>query len=366
MKEVLLLFFTLLASTVFCQADTTLFQGEGLPKDIVITAQRREELATTAPPNVHYLNQAKLENRTARSLAEALIGTPGVWMQKTNHGGGSPFLRGMTGNQALLLLDGIRLNNSTYRFGPNQYFNTVDPFSLQRVEVVLGAGSVLYGSDALGGTVNLISNDPEFSPNGLRINPSFLLRARSSEMEYTARSDLSVSSKNLAFRAGFSWRDFGTLVGGGNLGELVATAYDERAFDTKVLVKTGNRSHLTLAYNGLVQTDVGRYDQVAQRGYEFYDFDPQERQMAYLRWENQPKSAWIEQLEWTTAWQYSREVRRRKREEATTIRTDEDRISTWSSSGVMNTRFSKNWTIVSGVEFYFDEITSTSNDFDLV
>ena len=365
MKEVLFLLFACGISLVSAQSDTTLFYGKELSKPVIVTAQRSVEYADEAPTNFHFLNEAALENRTARSLAEALIGTPGVWMQKTNHGGGSPFLRGMTGNQVLLLLDGIRLNNSTYRFGPNQYFNTVDPFSLQQVEVVLGAGSVLYGSDALGGTVNLLSRTPKFSSNGWKFNPSILLRARNSDMEYTGRANLSASGKKLAFQTGFSWRDFGTLVGGGDLGELVATAYDERAFDAKLLLATGSNSQLTIAYNGLVQTDVGRYDQVAQRGYDFYDFDPQERQMAYLRWENEPSSNWIERLEWTSAWQYSREVRKRKREESTSVRTDEDRITTLSSSALIHTRFSTTWTAVSGAELYYDDITSASNDFDL-
>ena len=55
--------------------------------------------------------------------------TPGVWVQKTNHGGGSPFIRGLVGNQILVLVDGIRLNNATLRYGPNQYLATVDPVS---------------------------------------------------------------------------------------------------------------------------------------------------------------------------------------------------------------------------------------------
>ena len=61
-----------------------------------------------------------------RTTPESLVGTTGVFIQKTNHGGGSPFIRGLTGNQTLILIDGIRVNNSTFRYGPNQYFNTID------------------------------------------------------------------------------------------------------------------------------------------------------------------------------------------------------------------------------------------------
>jgi len=85
---------------------------------------------------------------------------PGVMVQKTGHGQGSPYIRGFTGFRTLLMIDGIRLNNAVFRDGPNQYWNTVDPFSIERLEVVKGPSSVLYGSDAIGGTVNVITRGP--------------------------------------------------------------------------------------------------------------------------------------------------------------------------------------------------------------
>ena len=87
----------------------------------------------------------------------------GVWMQKTNHGGGSPFIRGLTGYYTLILTDGIRFNNSTFRSGPNQYLVTIDQSTLQRMEVLRGQGSVQYGSDAIGGVAQLFFREPEFA-----------------------------------------------------------------------------------------------------------------------------------------------------------------------------------------------------------
>ncbi len=88
-----------------------------------------------------------------RTVPEALSEIPGIQVQKTNHGGGSPYLRGMTGNQILTIVDGIRLNNSTFRYGPNQYMNTVDGMAISAMDVALGTGSVQYGSDAIGGAI---------------------------------------------------------------------------------------------------------------------------------------------------------------------------------------------------------------------
>ena len=76
------------------------------------------------------------------------------------YGQGSPYIRGFTGYLNVMMVDGIRLNNSVFRTGPNQYWATIDPLSLSRLEVVKGPGSVLYGTDAIGGAVNAITKSP--------------------------------------------------------------------------------------------------------------------------------------------------------------------------------------------------------------
>ena len=83
-------------------------------------------------------------------------------VQKTANGHGSPFIRGFTGRQNLLLVDGVRLNNSTFRSGPVQYWNTVDPLSIDHIELIKSQGSVLYGSDAVGGTLNAFTKSSDF------------------------------------------------------------------------------------------------------------------------------------------------------------------------------------------------------------
>ena len=72
----------------------------------------------------------------------------------------SSIVRGLIGNRILILVDGIRINNAIYRLGPNQYLNTIDIHRVERIEVLRGPGSVLYGSDALGGLINIITRKP--------------------------------------------------------------------------------------------------------------------------------------------------------------------------------------------------------------
>ena len=121
---------------------------------LVVTASRLEQEASRAPYSSEVISSEFIWENTRRTLPEALTYTPGVLVQKTAYGHGSPFIRGFTGRQNLLLVDGVRLNNSTFRSGPMQYWNTVDSLSIDHLELVKSQGSVLYGSDAVGGTVN--------------------------------------------------------------------------------------------------------------------------------------------------------------------------------------------------------------------
>ncbi|NEW85418.1 MAG: Plug domain-containing protein, partial [Mariniphaga sp.] len=104
-------------------------------QQVVVTALRNPEEATLIPYSVNSITGKTLDDFNPRTTPEALMNMNGVFVQKTNHGGGSPFIRGLTGNQALLLIDGIRLNNSIYRYGPNQYLNTIDAFNVDKIEL---------------------------------------------------------------------------------------------------------------------------------------------------------------------------------------------------------------------------------------
>jgi outer membrane cobalamin receptor len=345
-------------------------QGQNLATDtietIVVTAQRQSEAATGSPAAISYLTKKELETNETRSMAETLIGLPGVWMQKTNHGGGSPFVRGLTGNQTLLLLDGIRLNNSTYRYGPNQYFNTIDVLAIRQVEVLRGAGSVLYGSDALGGTVQVLTKDGHFSEGKSTISGSLLGRWLSHDMEKGGRAELAFASSKIALIGGFSYRDFGDLRAGGDLGTEAPSSYLERAGDLKLKAKISSNSLLTLAYNGVFQSEVGRYDQVAQQGYQTWQFDPQNRQLAYARLEFNPHQRFFDQIKITTGYQNSLEGRQSQKENSPLLTHERDEVNTLFFIAEAHSLFNRKWTAVSGAEVYHDEVGSSKSMEDTV
>jgi len=126
--------------------------------EIVVTPTRSEQAPHDSPYTSTLVGGKDIQGRKlSRTTPDAMDETPGILLQKTGHGQGSPFIRGFTGFRTLFLIDGIRLNNSVFRDGPNQYWNTVDSFTIDRLEVVKGPGSVMYGSDAVGGTVSVFT-----------------------------------------------------------------------------------------------------------------------------------------------------------------------------------------------------------------
>jgi outer membrane cobalamin receptor len=117
----------------------------------VIKVKRRRPERTEPDRSGSVVTREQLEQRLPRSAPDALQGEPGVYIQQTAHGQGSPYLRGLTGQQTVMFFDDVRVNNATFRQGPNQYFFTIDASSIQQLEVVRGSASTRYGSDALGG-----------------------------------------------------------------------------------------------------------------------------------------------------------------------------------------------------------------------
>jgi hemoglobin/transferrin/lactoferrin receptor protein len=126
--------------------------------DITVTARRGavEESQSTPQVTTSTTGDA-LQSKRLQTVGHALEGAPGVMVQETTAGQSSPILRGLTGYQTLLLIDGVRLNTAIYRSGPNQYLSFVHPSQSDRVEAVLGPSGATFGSDSMGGTINVAS-----------------------------------------------------------------------------------------------------------------------------------------------------------------------------------------------------------------
>jgi outer membrane receptor protein involved in Fe transport len=327
-----------------------------------VTASRVDRETFDVPRSVSVVQAADFERQVPRTSAEALSRTPGVFVQKTNHGGGSPFVRGLVGNQVLVLVDGLRLNNSTFRYGPNQYLATVDPGQAGRIEVLRGSGSAQYGSDGLGGVIHVRNREPVLSPSGTLVTGRVGGRLMTQGQEQSARLDLGASSSRAAIAGSVAFRDFGDIVAGSGLGTESPSGYTEVDGDLRAVVDTGRAGRLTLAYQHVHQDDVPRFDQVAQRGYDRYSFVPQVRQMAFARLAVPDATAWFDSLTLTGAWIRSREGRERQRSGSSLLIVEEDTVSTWAGTLEGRRALPGGWSLVAGAEVYHDTVRSWRRD----
>lgn len=327
--------------------------------EIVITTQRIPQEQILIPYSISLLDKKEMNYFTKRTAPEMLMNTDGIFVQKTNHGGGSPFIRGLTGNQTLLLLDGIRLNNSIYRYGPNQYLNTIDVFTIDRIEVAKGTGSVQYGSDALGGALQIFSPDPVLTKNQPEWHGALTGKIMTGGMEKTGRGQLEYNSKKMAFLAGGTYRDFGDLVGGKETGVQTPSGYKEFALDGKLLFAVKENIQFTLASQFLNQTHVPVYHKVVLEDYAVNEFHPQQRLMNYARLNIKGSKKVFDRVKFTASWQQNTENTITQKSNTTLMQQDSNRINTLGFVADVTSEFSKIWSANSGVEYYHDKVSSS-------
>ena len=131
--------------------------------EIVVSASRFEEKRANVPQQMMMIKQKDIKFLSQPTSAELLQSSGQVLVQKSQLGGGSPILRGFEANKVLLVVDGIRMNNAIYRGGHLQNIISIDNSMLEKVEVIYGPGSVVYGSDALGGVIHFHTLKPQLS-----------------------------------------------------------------------------------------------------------------------------------------------------------------------------------------------------------
>ncbi len=317
-------------------------------EEIVVSGQRDASVLFDVPRSMSVLTSEELRRRASRTTPETLMDSVGIWVQKTNHGGGSPFLRGLAGNQILVLVDGIRLNNATFRLGPNQNLATIDSGQIEGIEVIRGTGSVLYGSDAIGGVINVITKRPDLSVDGPELHEAATTKFMSAGMERSGRLDVQVAAPRAALLGGISVRHFGDLRAGGGLGVEAPSGYDELNGDLKGLVRSSSNSLLTLAYQHVRQSDVLRFDQVAQRGFRRYSFDPQVRRLGYARLQMFSRLNWVHAINVIGSVHQSSERRIRERNESSTRTIEQDDLTVLGASIEVKSTPAAAWSIVSG------------------
>ncbi len=184
---------------------------EGLDQ-IVISVSKFEQSKRDIPQSVVSLNAKDIVLTNPQTSADLLDNSGNIFIQKSQMGGGSPMIRGFSTNRLLITVDGVRMNNAIFRGGNLQNVISIDPLSIQNVEVTLGAGSVVYGSDAIGGVMSFYTKKPQLSyKDELLVNGNALLRYSTANREKTGHFDLNLGYKKWGFLTNVSYTDFDDL-----------------------------------------------------------------------------------------------------------------------------------------------------------
>ncbi len=169
------------------------------------------------PTQIKTINSKEIRSTNPQTAADALSQHGGVFIQKSQMGGGSPIIRGFEANRVLLVLDGVRLNNAIYRNGHLQNAITVDPAIMDRMDVIFGPNSLMYGSDALGGVVHFQTRHPKFGTSDKNeSSTNFYLRHNTVNQEKSAHLDFNLGTKNFASLTSVTYADYGNLRAGNN------------------------------------------------------------------------------------------------------------------------------------------------------
>ena len=334
---------------------------------MVVTPTREGESILNVPYTVDSVPGARIDQ--LRSLPQALRDVPGVMVQETGPAQGSPYIRGFTGFRTLFLVDGIRLNNSVFRDGPNQYAGTIDPLSLERIEVVKGPSSVLYGSDAIGGTVQAFTKDPEIWDRAL--GGEVFTRFATGANYNIQRLDLGGAiGDSTAWRAGGSRKDFGDVEAGGDSGELLNTGYDEWDADAKVEHLVDDLTTLTFGFQRVNIDNAPRTHRTifavpfegSGVGSEFRRDLSQTRTLTYARLNTDSAEEGGWQTETTLSYHRQEEERRRER---TGDRVDEQGFDVGTMGlGIRASRETTLGRLRTGFEWNRDTVDSFLNRFD--
>ena len=278
-------------------------------EEILLSSQRFQQKRKETPRQIEVVSAKRLSELQPATLGDALINTGQVFVQKSQMGGGSPVLRGFEASRVLMVIDGVRMNNATYRAGHLQDIITIDPFILDRMEVNFGAGSTLYGSDALGGVLYFKTKDAtlgEFS-----VKPSATVRYQSASNSVIGNVGLKVQSAKVGLLLSATRSQFGDLRSGsknysdwdtfGLLPKYVTqmngrdtmlvnddpqlqkgTGYSQTDLFAKIFTKTGKVEHMVNLQKSMSDI-IPRYDRMSQFNngkpvYGRWDYAPQNRE----------------------------------------------------------------------------------------
>ena len=364
--------------------------------EVVVSATRWNQSKKEVPNHIAGISPADVLLNNPQTSADLLGSSGEVFIQKSQLGGGSLMIRGFATNRLLIAVDGIRMNTAIFRSGNLQNVISVNPFVLEKAEVVFGPGSVIYGSDAIAGAMCFNTLNPQLSFDGEHIvSGKAITRFSSANNERTGHLDINTGWKKWALVSGFTYSDFGDLRMGSrgpeeylrpfyvkridnndvvmeNEDKLVQnpTGFKQVNMMQKIYFKPDNHWDIIYGFHYSTTSDYARYDRLIRtrnglpRSAEWY-YGPQEWMMNNLIITHNANYALYDRMSTRVAWQKFEESRIDRDMNDAERRHRTEKVDAFSA----NIDFIKNaglrHKLVYGIEAVYDDVQSSGTDEDI-
>ena len=337
---------------------------------IQVTATRRPESTLDVPAATTIVSAEEMRNAAPQTVMDALHGAVGTFVQQTTPGQGVVIVRGLKGSEVLHLVDGFRLNNAIFRNAPSQYIALVDSQAVDRIEVVRGPSSTLYGSDAMGGVVQMLTAEPRFSGNEWQYDGRLRFMFGSADRMLLSRAEFATGHDGLAISGGATYEDVdGLRVGGGP--RLGPSAFTAHGGDFKLRAELAEGHELTASVQYMKQPRTPRYDALVpgfgqtQPDNATFFFEPQERRFAQLRWRISNQNALFDTGELHLGRQDIVDDRRTRAPGSSNEDHEQNRDELTGITGQFGKAIGESHYLSYGFEAYGDEVTSSKTRMSL-
>ena len=220
----------------------------------VVSASKFAEKTSDIAQQVAVIDQKQIQFMGQASTADVLQQSGRAFIQKSQMGGGSIAMRGFEANKVLMVIDGVRMNNAIYRGGHLQNVLSVDNNMLDKTELLFGPGSVVYGSDALGGVVHFYTKKPLLATgNKTLIKAMAFTRLGTAMNEKTGHFDFNIGLKKWAFLSSVTVSDFGDMT----IGKRPTKGYESWGRRTFYAERFGNKDSMVMNPDSFVQNPTG-------------------------------------------------------------------------------------------------------------
>ena len=367
--------------------------------EVVISASKFSQKFREVPKKVTQINRSMIEFTNPMTSADLLERGGYVYIQKSQLGGGSPMIRGLSTNRLVLSVDGVRLNNAIFRSGNIHNVISISPMNIENTEVIMGSASVLYGSDAIGGVMNFYTKKAKLSNDS---NPNILIninsRYSSASNEKMYHIGFNYGLEKIAFLSSFSNSDFGDLTMGihgpsdylrpnyvtqNSAGDDVLvtnskprvqrnTGYSQTNFMQKVLYEPNEDLSIDIGIHFSKTGNIPRYDRLIRTNeneglyYSEWYYGPQEwllinSQLTYI-----PKETkFYDELKFGSSFQRFSESRNSRRFSDSFLKLREEELDIFSLNLDFFKKISENSNITYGLEMIENKVGSFAKSINI-